>query len=254
MITCRHAKHLFDRYLDGELPSSLQTELHAHQLSCGDCQSELALAESYGDVIAYDRCEPKVSASFTDRVLLAHRAQFQPAPCRNWGRLIISIASPLAAAACIGMAVLLIVPTASEPTRNMVSGVVAQPSELNIEILGGAGRHARIEPRAARMDQMPAGFVDVILDPVVKQTRNTLDNTKRSLEQLESLIGLGFAGANSTLAAGRRTLESDRQGTKVMTSPKILGPDMFAPSLPYERSYESDSPSSGVFDDTIEAL
>ena len=43
MITCQHARQLFDRYLDGELSPSLQAELHAHQLSCSACQTELAM-------------------------------------------------------------------------------------------------------------------------------------------------------------------------------------------------------------------
>jgi hypothetical protein len=253
MITCQHAKHLFDRHLDGELPSSLQTELHAHQLSCIDCQSELALAESFGDVIAYDRCEPTVSASFPDRVLLAHRAQLKPAPRRNWSQTIIRIAAPMAAAASIAMAVFFIAPTASEPRQSLTLGHVAQASDPSIDIMGASGK-ARIETRAARIEQMPAGFVDVLLDPVVKQTRTTLDSTRRSLEQLESLVGLGFAGANDTLAAGRRNLESERKSTNVIVSPRISGPDLFAPSLPYEPTYDSDLSNISEFDDTIEAL
>ena len=37
MITCQNARQLFDRYLDGELTSSLHTELHAHRLNCSEC-------------------------------------------------------------------------------------------------------------------------------------------------------------------------------------------------------------------------
>ncbi|HOA72957.1 MAG TPA: hypothetical protein PL151_01285 [Phycisphaerae bacterium] len=252
MITCQHARHLFDRYLDGELPSSLQAELHAHQLNCSDCQAELALAEAYGDVIAYDRCEPTLSASFTDRVLLAYRAQQVVAPRRNWSRMLISIASPLAAAASIALAVFLIAPTASERPQGLLAGQIAQVSDPTIEIVGASGK-GRNEVKAARMEQMPAGFVDVILDPIVKQTRSTLDGTKRSLEQLESLIGLGFAGANDTLAAGWRDLQSDRKSPSGSSSPKISGPDLFAPSLPQEAAIDSDLPFD-EFDDTIEAL
>ena len=46
MITCQHARHLFDSYLDGELSANLQTELHAHRLNCTSCQNELALLEA----------------------------------------------------------------------------------------------------------------------------------------------------------------------------------------------------------------
>ena len=54
MITCQHARHLFDRNLDGELSPSLQAELHAHQLKCPECQSELAMFEACGAVVALD--------------------------------------------------------------------------------------------------------------------------------------------------------------------------------------------------------
>lgn len=252
MITCQHAKHLFDRYLDGELPASLQTELHAHQLNCSKCQSELALSESYGDVISYDRCEPTVSASFTDRVLLAHRAQLKSAPRRDWGRTIIRIASPVAAAACIGMAVLLIAPTASEPRQTLVAGSGSTVSSPLKTVL--TGNEEREPVTSTVMREMPAGFVDVLLDPVVKQTRTTLDSTRRSMEQLESLVGLGFAGANNTLAAGRRNLESERKSSGMSGSSNTSGPTLMAPLLPHDATFDTDLPNSAEFDETIEAL
>jgi hypothetical protein len=251
MITCQHARHLFDRYLDGELSPSLQTELHAHQLSCGDCQSELALLESCGDVIAYDKCEPTLSASFTDRVLLARRAQIKVAPRRNWGRLFISIASPVAAAACIAMAVGLIAPTGSEPRLSLIAGRTDLPSDQNLAVLGAD--KPRMDP-GAKVHQMPAGVVDVVFNPYVKQTRNALDSAKRTLEQLESLVGLGFAGANDTLAAGRRNMESDRSKAGAIATPEVSGPDLFAPSLPSESPTGTDSSIHSDIDYSIEAL
>jgi len=257
MITCKHAKHLFDRYLDGELSPSLQAELHAHQLSCSGCQGDLALLEACGDVIAYDDCEPRSSASFTDRVLLAHRAQLASRPRRRWSRLIISVASPIAAAACIVFAVLLIVPTTNQPRLGMVKGTVIETSKENANVsqrLAGKEPAAPVEPQFATVRQMPAGFADVILNSVVEQTRNTAEGTKRSLEQLESLIGLGFAGANETLAAGWRNLESERQSSSISQAPKVTEPDMLAPSFPCEAPATPEPSRSADLDDTVEAL
>lgn len=253
MITCQHAKHLFDRYCDGELSPSLQTELHAHQLSCSGCQGELALLESCGDVIAYDRCEPTLSASFTDRVLLAHRAQSKPAPRRNWARLVISIASPVAAAACIGLAVLLIAPVGNGTNRTQVAGQVDSVSNSTQSVLTGSD--SRAVAKSANTREMAPGIVDVILDPMVKQTRNTVDSTKRSFEQLQSLFGLGVAGVQNTLAAGRRNLESDPSPSGLLTAPRPAGSDVFAPPLlPSEAPSAPDAPSGHDFNDTIEAL
>lgn len=253
MITCQHAKHLFDRYCDGELSPSLQTELHAHQLSCGECQGELALLESCGDVIAYDRCEPTLSASFTDRVLLAHRAQSKPAPRRNWGRLVISIASPVAAAACIGLAVLLVAPTGSKVNGTRVAGMEFTVSDSMVSVLtGGDGQ---VSSKSANVGVMAPGIVDVVLEPMVRQTRNTVDSTKRSFEQLQSLFGLGVAGVQNTLAAGRRNLESEQTPAGVMPAPRPMGSGLFAPPLlPSDAPLTPDAPSGYDLDDTIEAL
>ncbi len=250
MITCQHAKHLFDQYLDGELSPSLQAELHAHQLSCSGCQGELALMEACGDVIAYDDCEPTVSGSFTERVLLAQRAQFKPVVHRrNWNRVLLSIASPLAAAACIGFAVLLVAPTGKEaqPGKVLSSHVSVSQGVKSILNLNGDARVDSSLP----VQEMPAGFMDAILEPFVKQTKTTVDSTKRSIEQLDSLIRLGFAGANDALAASSRTPAADR-GPTMNVQPKAAEPNPLDPSF-LRQSPLTPEPTSEV-DDTIEAL
>ncbi|MHC4798834.1 MAG: zf-HC2 domain-containing protein, partial [Planctomycetota bacterium] len=89
MITCQDARHLFSRYLDGDLSSSLKTELHAHQLNCSTCRDELSMLETCGEVIALDLCEPKLSESFTDRVLAAREAQLARVKPRRRTRMFI---------------------------------------------------------------------------------------------------------------------------------------------------------------------
>lgn len=201
MITCQNAKHLFDRYLDGDLSPSMQAELHAHQLKCSECQGELALLEACGDVVAYDQREPKLSASFTDRVLLAQRARQAVPAQRNWGRRIVTVASPLAAAACIAFAVLLIAPTQKNMPESKVLSQGVSASSGTKAILDPDGKNRTAASNLPNVEEMPAGFVDAILGPIVEQAKGTVDNTKRSFEQLDSLVRLGIAGANDALAA-----------------------------------------------------
>ncbi len=251
MINCQNAKHLFDRHLDGELSPSLQAELHAHQLNCSECQGGMALLEACGDVIAYDRSEPSVSASFTDRVLLAHRAQIKPPVRRNWGRLILTVASPMAAAACIAFGVLLIGPTGKEARQTMVASDGAKVSRATAVTLTGG--KAAASSNMPNIEEMPAGFVDVITGLLVEQTKGTVDSTRNSIEQLGSLIRLGVAGANDALAAGSRTSSVDRKSAlEPVRQPRAIEPNPLDPSFLHQAP-ASPEPSSEI-DDTVEAL
>jgi hypothetical protein len=250
MITCQNAKHLFSRYLDGDLSPSMQAELHAHQLQCSECQGELALLEACGDVIAYDHSEPTISASFTDRVLLAHQAQAKPVVRRNWSRVILTIASPLAAAACIAFAVLLIGPTSKEGRLTVVAGEGAKVSKATAVALTG-GKDV-LQSNMPTIEEMPAGFVDAILGPIVEQTKGTVDSTKRSIEQLDSLVRLGFAGANDALAAGLRTPAADRTAVDSARQSRMAEPNPLDPS--FLRETPTTPELGSEVDETIEAL
>jgi hypothetical protein len=253
MITCQDSKHLFDQYLDGELSPSLQTELHAHQLSCSECQSELALLEACGDVIAFDRREPRLSASFTDRVVFAHRAQYKPVPQRRWGRLMLVCGSPLAAAASIAFAVLFMAPTVKEARPGKVLSGLARPSDNNLKVMMKDGMNPAIQSELNATPAMPGSFVDAFLGEVVDQTRNTVNTTKRSLEQLNSFFSLSFAGANDALAAGGQNAGKDRVAG---ASPEMSNgePDLLEPT-PLHPSAPSPQPADGTeVDDSVEAL
>ncbi|MCP4245420.1 MAG: zf-HC2 domain-containing protein, partial [bacterium] len=102
-MNCEQARNLFDAYLDGELSSALETELHAHRLNCADCRQELALMEVAGHVIQSGTDEFTLQPDFTDR-LLACVATDVPQPRSRRG-LIIRIGVGLAAAACVTVAV-----------------------------------------------------------------------------------------------------------------------------------------------------
>ena len=105
-MDCQQARNLFDAYLDGDLSSALETELHAHRLKCAACRHELALMEVAGHVIRSDAGEPRLDAAFTDRLL----ACVEPAATASrWRRQwIIRIGGVVAAAACLTGAVMLL--------------------------------------------------------------------------------------------------------------------------------------------------
>lgn len=259
MITCQHARHLFDRYLDGELSPSLQAELHAHQLSCTDCQSELALLEACGDVVSLDRREPVVSGSFTDRVMLAYRAQAVPAPRRRWGRFLLLTGSPMAAAASIVFAVLLIAPSTRENKTTFVAGqMAAVPSAVSDSLITAKGRERTEEEFRAlkQTPEMPASFVETLLGPCVEQTRNTLEGTRRGFEQLESLIRLGVSGTNEALAAGVRPAPTEPAARPVpeSRSPIFGEPNLLDPFYPKPAPTTPESSNDSDVDETVEAL
>ena len=244
MITCQHAKHLFDQYLDGELSPSLQTELHAHQLQCSDCQGELALLESCGDVIAYDRCEPVLSDSFTDRVLFAQRATIKPVIGssnklqRRWVRHVLMVASPVAAAACVVLAVLLAGPTGQtgQPShQTWVAGITNTVSGPSRELLNLTGKHGQ-----GTADELAAsnGFVDAMLGRCIEQVKTTANGTQRSVEQLSSFVRQGVADTRSALASGSRSAVRDVQATDSAGS-AINGPEMMVPVSPSSPSMRS---------------
>jgi hypothetical protein len=209
MITCQDAEHLFGRYLDGELSPSLQTELNAHRLNCTVCQNELAMMEACGDVIGLDRAEPVLSASFTDRVLLAQRSRVMPSP-RRWSRVLLLTGSPIAAAACLAFAVLVILPSAKMAQKTSVlSWKIAAPEPIQ-EYLKATNPGHQLSPAAkqelAQTPEMSAdGFLQALLAPLVEKSRDTLEGTRRSAEEFASLVQQGFSDTNDMLVAEWRS-------------------------------------------------
>lgn len=103
-MDCSQAKSLFNAYLDAELSGSLAAEFAAHKLQCAACRRELALLEVMGHVLATDRSAPELTPDFTDR-LMACAAELPPAKPRPWRRRLLYVGGPLAAAACVLVAV-----------------------------------------------------------------------------------------------------------------------------------------------------
>lgn len=208
MITCQHARHLFDSYLDGELSANLQTELHAHRLNCTACQNELALLEACGDVIAMDRREPQLSMSFTDRVLLAQRGRRMPKR-RRWGRSFWLVGSPLAAAASVAFMLSVIAP----PTRPQVaSRIEVLAPEAREKWLAVAGREATVEEEQGwkKGHEMPAEIYDLTLAKFLNQSKSAVEGTCETAASLKSFMGAVLANTNDMVVAQLRSAQQEK--------------------------------------------
>jgi len=246
MITCQHARQLFDRYLDDELSPSLQAELHAHRLHCSECQNELALSEACADVIRLDAREPALSGSFTDRVMTARRAQLT-SRSRHWRRVTIFAGSGLAAAASIALAFLLLAPLQEKAPAGResitASATIAIPKQIQKNLIEHAG--TKLAPKAAEelantpeMKALP--FLDSLLASLVKGTRNTAEATRHSVEDLGLLLRYGFANMNDQLVAEyREKYPDDPRGSsaqRVISDLDLFGPAFFHPAFSAQES------------------
>lgn len=103
-MKCEEAQKLFQVYLDGELSSSLATELAAHRVKCADCRRALALMEVAGHIVAIDAESAELGAAFSDKLLACMES---PPSC--WSRRLrraFYLGVPAAAAAVVALAFL----------------------------------------------------------------------------------------------------------------------------------------------------
>ncbi len=257
MITCQHARHLFDSYLDGELSANLQTELHAHRLNCTSCQNELALLEACGDVIAMDRREPQLSISFTDRVLMARRGRQMPSR-RKWGRTFWLVGSPLAAAASVAFTLFVIAPqNPPKPKPEVATYVEVVPEQVRDVLLQQKGRELTPEEKQeiARGHEMTTiNFVESVLAPLVEHSKNTLDGTRRGAEELELLMRMGLSNTNEVLVARWRSMEQEKKAAAAMQERLESQLDPSDPSYFSQPPAASESAGESDWDGPVEAL
>lgn len=241
MITCQHAKQLFDRYLDDELSPSFQAELHAHVLTCLECRNELAILEACGDVIRLDKCEPVLGSSFTDRVMAAHRqAKAKAIQPKAWRRIAIYVGSPMAAAASIILAFLIFSPMVSKAPSDqhgtvIQSAMTAAPAGVrkNLTEITGRKPSPEAERELASMPEMPAlSFLESLLTPLVEGTRNAVEGTRRSAEDIELLIRYGFDNMQEQLIAEYRQRYPDDATLGPLPRPAGVASDLDALTNP----------------------
>lgn len=150
-MNCEQAQQLFDAYLDGELSTSLATELGAHRLRCSECRRALALLEVTGHVLTSYDDRVSLKEGFEERLLACvdDRSSF-----RQRFRRTVYILGPLAAAAVITMAFL----GAFDRTPGRVAGEKVQAKD-SVELdrlwqeMEDAEDGQEVDPRAAELDR-----------------------------------------------------------------------------------------------------
>jgi len=193
-MDCHDVEHLLDAYLDAELPTSLQAEVHAHLLECVLCRQRVGLLRAVGDVVRNDADHPSPSPDFTDRVLqaAATRSPVRPRKLR-YRRVVLLTATVTAMAAALLLVVNVIGPDTQQGQGVLgdhqgLPGVVAgardhtnqtwQQLHNSVEGLGQLGHQALSEANLALLGDwtevseasqtMPAGlpFMGQLLIPL----------------------------------------------------------------------------------------
>ncbi len=206
MISCRHARHLFDSYLDGELSPGLRAELHAHRLACPDCSHQLAILEACADVIRTDRREPTLHADFTDRLMVAF-ADRKPVPVYRWRRIAVYAGSPLAAAAVLVFAFM----AWFEPARHGPTAIAARSEKLpgsvmqNVlensgRVLTAAEKKALDETRPLSQEEVLKGWL-VWLRPAMDGANTALGQAQQNASQLAEFVRVRIAPPEVLFAA-----------------------------------------------------
>lgn len=205
-MRCDQVRNLFDAYLDGELSSSLATEIQSHCLRCADCGRALALAQVSASILASDLNEPALRGDFTDRLM----ACIRPAVRRNliwrapaWRRLacrrLVWWGGPMAAAAALVFSVVLWGPWSQPEPFMAVKGevVIGEPKpaaspdsrEPVSEILDEA---ETADPAAARpaLDSLMAQF-DQALNVRLQGGQTLRQTLNAGVLNLARHLGLG---------------------------------------------------------------
>jgi len=227
-MNCRHAQHLLDSYLDGNLPASLRAEVHAHRLTCSECQRAMVVTEVAGDVIATDRPEPVLSLGFTDRVV----GSMTPPQERRVARIVrfrraAAFLGPVLSAAAVWMLVVSIihpVETVPTPAGLVKSEVVVRPST------GGA-----VEMVAAPTGS--ATIVDALAEGVLSPAMATCRDTQRSTRDLMSLGQVIFWAAGQSFGAPSPQVVQDAEAD-VLPQAESIWMNMLAPKTPAETGDE----------------
>jgi predicted anti-sigma-YlaC factor YlaD len=134
-MDCHDVEHLLDAYLDAELPTSLQAEVHAHLLECVLCRQRVGLLRAVGDVVRSDADHPSPSPDFTDRVLQAAAARRPLRPRKLRYRRVVLLATTVTAMA----AALLLVVNVIGPETQQEQAVLGNHQGLGgvVADLGG---------------------------------------------------------------------------------------------------------------------
>ncbi len=182
-MNCEQARQLFDAYLDGELSSSLATELGAHRLRCPGCRRALALLEVSGHIIGSDADDAGLPADFSDRLLSC----VEDLSRRRWVRFrrTLYFAGPVAAAAVV---VLAFAGVFDGRRESKVAGL----TEVNRQTVPTA---RPFDAPALGTDAGPAGQIgEDALSEFIEQTQRNMADKRRSGESLQLMFDQTIEG------------------------------------------------------------
>jgi anti-sigma factor RsiW len=218
-MNCRHARHLLDSYLDGELAPSLRAEVHAHRLTCADCQRAMAVVEVAGDVIRTDSPEPDLSLGFTDRVLGAMKPPQEPRVVRIMRlRRAAAFLGPMLSAAAVWMIVVMV-------TRPLEPVSVSPPVTMNT---AGATATAGVVVQADPTRPASAGMGYTLAEDLISPAMATWRDTRRSTRDLATL-GWWVLSSASEAFGNPPQVETKEGESGVLSQAESMLRDMLAP-------------------------
>jgi hypothetical protein len=272
MISCEDARHLFDAFLDGELTPSVRAEVHAHRLNCANCSHELALLEACADVIRTDRREPVLSGSFADEVMATY-VDRRHVPSRRWQRIAIFTASPLAAAAVLVFAFMMLFQSTA-PNSSASLAVNPNGARRIVSPAMHTGGNAVADPSHALASNTPA----TVVAPVIAAQQQRISNDMVPAEALQKMtpeaqqafaktpelptdvaLGAWIRGMTGVVDGVSKTMTQTRQGASHWADlvrygiipPEALDPLLFAQDRPASRGADA-APAAPAADANVD--
>jgi hypothetical protein len=227
-MNCEQAEQLFDAYLDGELSTSLATELGAHRLRCSNCRRALALLEVSGHIIGSDREAGTLPEAFSERLLSCVSDQNR----RRWVRFrkTLYIAGPMAAAAVV---VLAFAGFFDGTGASKVAGVTEVKSP------NATTDQSESSTLGAGADSADRDAVQA-LSAFIEQTRRNVEDKQRSGESLQHMLDQTILGTLDKL----ERVESKESGDGALPNKEPLSG---ADATPDGKAVSgTDAPDSGT--------
>lgn len=159
------------------------------------------------------------------------------------------LGSPMAAAASVAFAVFLMTPRARTTPNTVIAGASeSAPREFRAPVSPKTTDALIALENTPEMNR--SSFVDSMLAPFVERSKNTIEGTRRGVEELQLLMQSGFSRMNESLIARGR---ADQQSKSAHDIPGRSDPALFNPAWPGP-PIDADSPPSPQNDDPLEPL
>ena len=196
------------------------------------------MLETCGDVIALDHCEPKLSESFTDRVLAGRREQLDRVRSHRRTRMVFYAGSSLAAAAGIALIFFIFTPWSNQGRETVIDSKMESAPVVVQEIMRGLSGDKEVTPQVraelAATEEMPLPVFSEALAKLLTKTQNTLENTRQSFKDLELLFYLAIPDttANEKIIEEYRALNQSELSDNTSVNQGADEGDLGNPSSP----------------------